>query len=306
MVIDVSEKDIESLGKIRAWEEAADEEHMKLGWQWFDVGVHMGTINKLLTMGLVERTYSSRSAKHHKLTDKAKIIMDGEADAVQEAREAKGEPNEDMYAHMFDDIVGYVDQKELIRESLQLDKPVHVLFYGPPAIAKTMFLSDIERVLGQSTMWMIGSATSKAGLWDGVAENRPKVILIDEIEKMTMTDSASLLSLMEKGRLVRTKVHRKLDVQLTVWVIATANRIHKMSTELLSRFKVCEVKEYSAVEFRNVVVNALTIHEGTDANSAAEIATRLVGKTHDVRDAIRVARLSKRVGVQRAVELIMT
>jgi Holliday junction DNA helicase RuvB len=306
MVLDIAPKDIDALKKMRIWEGGADEEHMRLGFQWFDVGVHMGTINKLLTMGLVERTYSSRSAKHHKLTDKAKAIMDGEAGSIQEAKEAMGEPSEDMYKAMFDDIVGYDNQKELIRESLQLDKPIHVLFAGPPAIAKTMFLSDVERVLGQSAMWLVGSATSRAGLWDAVAENKPKVLLIDELDKMTATDTAALLSLMEKGRLVRTKVHRKLDIQIDVWVIATANRLYKMSPELLSRFKVCEVKEYSAVEFRNVVVNALTIHEGIDGNSAAEIAMRLVGKSHDVRDAVRVARLSKRVGVQRAVELLMS
>ena len=45
--------------------------------------------------------------------------------------------------------------------------------------------------------------------------------------------------------------------------------------------------------------------EVTDSETAAEIATRLLGKTHDVRDAVRVARLSKRVGVKRAVELLI-
>ena len=78
-----------------------------------------------------------------------------------------------------------------------------------------------------------------------------------------------------------------------------------MAPELLSRFKVYKIGEYSAVEFRNVVTKALVRHEGVTESAAAEIAMRLVGKTHDVRDAVRVARLSRRVGVARAVELLI-
>jgi Holliday junction DNA helicase RuvB len=78
-----------------------------------------------------------------------------------------------------------------------------------------------------------------------------------------------------------------------------------MSPELLSRFKVYQINEYNALEFRNVVTNALVSHESLSQDEASEIALRLVGKTHDVRDAVRVARLSKRVGIQRAVELLV-
>jgi Holliday junction DNA helicase RuvB len=278
---------------------------MKLGWEWHDVGVYMSTVNKFLTMGLVVRTYSSRSAKHHKLTEKAKVIMDGGEESVQEARISIGEPTPDQYLHMFDDIVGYGDYKELAREALQLEKPIHLLFAGPPAIAKSMFLSDIERVLGESAMWMVGSATSKAGLWDSVAERKPRVLLIDELDKMSSGDTAALLTLMEKGRLVRTKVNRKLDIQYDIWVVATANRTYKMTAELLSRFKICNVVEYDAISFRNVVVNSLSMHEGLNPEQASIIALKLVNKTHDVRVAVRVARLSKRVGIARAVELIL-
>jgi len=301
----LNEKDYEALKKIRLFEETVPREEWPLGWQWYQVGVHMGTINKLITIGMVERTYSSRSSKEHMLTARAKEIMDAEPGDDLTPPPVSGEPGEEDYSNMFSDIVGYGDLKELLRESLQLDKPIHVLLSGPPAIAKTMFLWDVERVLGEQAMWLVGSATSRAGLWDAVAESRPRVLLIDELDKMTATDTSALLSLMEKGRLVRTKVHRKLDLQLDVWIIASANRLTRMAPELLSRFKVYKVGEYSAVEFRHVVTNALVRHEAVTESVAAEIALRLVGKTHDVRDAVRVARLSKRVGVTRAVELLM-
>ena len=48
----------------------------------------------------------------------------------------------------------------------------------------------------------MGSATSKAGLWNSVAEREPQILLIDELDKMSATDTAVLLSLMEGGGLV--------------------------------------------------------------------------------------------------------
>jgi Holliday junction DNA helicase RuvB len=300
---DLLEKDIECLTKMLEFEKNKPKEEWQLGWEWHQVGVMQGTINKFITMGLVERTFSSRSTKAHVLTEKAKTILEHREQAPSMPAIV---PVGDMdFSHMFNDIVGYEDLKELLRECLQVDKPIHVLLVGPPALAKTLFLWDIENAWGEHAMWLVGSATSRAGLWDAVAEKRPRIILIDELDKMSATDTAALLSLMEKGRLVRMKVNRRLDIELDVWVIACANRIYKMSPELLSRFKVYQINEYNALEFRNVVTNALVSHESLSQDEASEIALRLVGKTHDVRDAVRVARLSKRVGIQRAVELLV-
>ncbi len=302
---DLNERDFDALKKIRVFEETAPSEDWPLGWQWYQVGVAMGTINKLITMGMVERTYSSRSSKEHKLTARAKEIMDAEPGDDLTPPPVVRESSEEDYSDMFGDIVGYDDLKELIRESLQLDKPIHVLLVGPPATAKSLILYDIERVLAGMTMWAVGSGVSRAGLWDAIADSKPRVLLFDEIDKLSSTDSSALLSLMETGRLVRTKVHRSMDVKVDVRVIGSANRISKMSPELLSRFKVYPVHEYNATEFRKVVTSALVAYEHIDSSSASEIATRLAGRTHDIREAIRVARLSKRVGIKRAVELLI-
>jgi hypothetical protein len=35
------------------------------------------------------------------------------------------------------------------------------------------------------------------------------------------------------------------------------------------------------------------------------IAEQLIGKTHDIRDAIRVARIGKKTGIKRAIELLI-
>ena len=143
---------------------------------------------------------------------------------------------------LFSGIVGYDNIKELMKTSLALDKPVHILLYGPPAIAKSMFLWEIERVYGSQCLPFIGSATSHAGMWDMLIERRPRILLIDELEKMNLTDTAGLLSLMEYGRIIRAKVGRSMDEKIAVWVFATANRITKIPPELLSRFAKQELE----------------------------------------------------------------
>jgi Holliday junction DNA helicase RuvB len=121
---------------------------------------------------------------------------------------------------LFGDIIGHEDVKELLVACLLAEKPVHVLLAGPPALAKTLFLWDIEQAAGERAIWLVGSATSKAGLWDLVAERQPQIILIDELDKMNAADTAALLSMMEGGRLVRAKKGRELDLLNPLWVIA--------------------------------------------------------------------------------------
>lgn len=303
--MDVTVEDVELLKKILDYESTMDEYSASLGWTWLNLGVYSSTIHKLLVKGLVRVTYKSRSSTNFLLTDAGKEMAAAGPDMLAEPEKSVDEEPVLDISGLFSDIVGYEDIKELLRESLQLDKPIHILLYGPPSLAKTMFIWDIERAGGEAAMPLLGSATSHAGLWDLIAEKRPKWLLVDELEKMNLTDMAALLSIMEKGRIIRAKVGRRLDEKVKIWVVATANRIHRLPPELLSRFAVCEMGEYGATQFKNVVTNVLVSHEDTSPDDAYQIAMRLLGRTHDVRDAVRVARLAKRVGVQRAIELLV-
>lgn len=301
--MEITQEDIDLLEKIADYENHMSEGEKKLGWTWLNVGVFSSTIHKLLVKDLVTLTFKSRSSTNFMLTDLGRSAI---STGVQREAPVEEQPPPVLdVSQMFSDVTGYDDIKELFRESLQLEKVIHVLLYGPPSLAKSMFLWDIETAFGEVALPLLGSATSHAGLWDLVAERRPKVILVDEIEKMTLTDMAGLLSLMQTGRIIRAKVGRKLDEQLNVRVIAAANRISKLPPELLSRFAKYELEEYTATEYTKVVQSVLISHEDTSEEDAHEIAMRLVGRTHDVRDAVRVARLAKRTGVKRAVELLL-
>jgi len=297
----VSEKGLRALKAAVAFE-GTPECDKALGWRWYEVSASAGVLNSLVTKELLRISFKSRSSTHYLLTDKGRALAEGTLKEVTK-QELVHEPV-DM-AGVFSDIVGYDDVKELLRESLQLEKPIHVLLHGPPSLAKSMFLWDIEQVFGEMAVPLLGSATSHAGLWDLVAERKPKVILVDELEKMTLTDIAGLLSIMQTGRIIRAKVGRKLDEKVNAWVIAAANRIQRLPPELLSRFAKFQLGEYNSSEFVKVVKSVLVQHENTEDEDSHEIAMRLVGRTHDVRDAVRVARLAKRVGVKRAVELLL-
>lgn len=172
-------------------------------------------------------------------------------------------------------------------------------------MAKTLFLWDIERAGGERAIWLVGSATSKAGLWDLVAERQPRILLIDELDKMNAADTAALISMMEGGRLVRAKKGRELDLTHLLWVVAATNRMHGLSPELLSRFAVRKLEPYVPLEYQRVVKGVLVRRENVSPELAQDIAQRLDGRSQDVRDAVRTARLAPQVGVEKAVRLLL-
>ena len=301
----MKEADIELLRQIAEIEDGLDPESLtaKLGWRSRDVGMWPGTLTALRMKGYVKDAYESNSYHGYKLTEKARALISGSSlpSPTQTPQDGKLSLPDDM----FEDIIGHPEVKDLLRASLMAEKPVHVLLSGPPALAKTLFLWDIERAAGELAVWLVGSATSKAGLWDLVAERRPRVILLDEIDKMNAADTAALLSMMEGGRLVRAKKGRELDITHQIWVVAATNRLYGLSLELLSRFAVRKIEAYSRADYQMVVKGVLVRRENVEPELAQEIAQRLDGRSQDVRDSVRVARLAPQLGVEKAMKLLL-
>jgi len=304
--MNLTSKDKEALLKIAEFEEQCDPQSLagKLGFTWADVSIWPATLNRLLTFGLLQVTYRSNSYRGMRLTEDGrehvKLLRVGSSPSPSSPSGKLSLPGD-----LFEDIIGHEDIKQLLKASLLAEKPVHVLLSGPPALAKTLFLWDIERACGEKAIWLVGSATSKAGLWDLVAERQPRVLLVDELDKMNAADTAALLSMMEGGRLVRAKKGRELDLSHPLWVVAATNKLYGLSPELLSRFAVRKIEAYSRSDYQKVVRGVLVRREGVSPDMAEEIARRLDGRSQDVRDAVRVARLAPQVGVERAVSLLL-
>jgi len=303
--MDLNQKQMNALLSILEYEQTHDPKEFSLGWSWSDVRVTPATLNNLLLKGLVSEKFHSNSYRGLLLTDLGRE----QASLLAEPTEAYEKPlceSLTLSDDLFEDIIGHDEVKELLRAALLAEKPVHILLAGPPALAKSLFLWDIERVCGERAVWLVGSATSKAGLWDLVAEREPRILLIDELDKMNAADTAALLSLMEGGRLVRAKKGRTLDATIPVKVVAATNQVVKLSPELKSRFAIRKLKPYDAAQYRTVVKGVLVRREDVNPDLAEEITKKLEGKSQDVRDAVRVARLSSQLSVDKAIHLLLS
>jgi len=294
--------DIELLAEIAKFEDSVDMSEFRMGWSWRHVRIWPATLSRLFKDGYLDNVFRSNSYTGYRLSELGRAIVSSR----QEDAAVPDTPQQlDIAEHIFGDIIGHDDVKELLRACLLAEKPVHVLLAGPPALAKSLFLWDIERAAGERAIWLVGSATSKAGLWDVVAERQPQILLIDELDKMNAADTAALLSMLEGGRLVRAKRGRELDLRNQLTVVAASNRLRLLSPELKSRFAIRTLSAYSREDFLTVVRGVLVSRENLSTEMAGEIARQLDGRTQDVRDAIRAARLVPQLGVARAVNLLM-
>src|ERR671933_1307453 len=143
----------------------------------------------------------------------------------------------------------------MMLRALQSPERAHTLLVGPPACAKSLFMLEIEEYLRSKVYFAEGSSTTKAGLQSFIAENQHKeIIIIDEIDKMQMKDQEGLLTMMERGEFVSTKVRNTKTVKANIVIFATSNSTERLSKPLLSRFTVYEIPEYTYPEFELISV----------------------------------------------------
>ncbi len=192
---------------------------------------------------------------------------------------------------LFNDVYGYDDVKKVIVAVLRSRKPVHVLLWGPPATAKTLFLMDLQKLKGAS--YHLGSSSTKAGLTDFLLEHRPRVLIIDELDKMEYKDYAVLLSVMETGTLSVTKHEKRVEEKMDVWVVGAANRLDLLPPELVSRFQpnVFFFGDPDPEEYKKIVVYMLVNGEGVDEGLARYIAEKAAVLQMDIRGARGLGRV---------------
>lgn len=271
-------------------EKDAEKSQTNLGWEWFQARLNQATLRRLVLDNVIRISFKSNSSTHYRLVAPTLFKRTLEAYEKLQLQSEEQEPAE-LPTDLFTNIVGYQDLKDLLGRSLNNQAPVHFLLVGPPSTAKSLFLLELSRL--PNSRLALGGLTSKQGLARWLVDNKPRYMLVDEIDKMNMEDYSSLISLMETGIVSELKVGRTSTVRLTTWVFASANRAERLPPELRSRFLIFALKEYAPTEFMEVVYRTLTSREKTDEELAKYIAAELVGHTADVRDAIKVARLAK-------------
>lgn len=262
------------------------------GFEWFHVQAAVQTLNQLVIEGLLvtggpRGTFKSNSSTTYKLKD---------PELIRECLEAlsktgEGTENAEIPANLFDFIIGHEDIKSLLWRSIKSQHPVHVLMVGPPACSKSMFLGELARL--PFSRLTNGGGTSKAGLADYLLEFRPRYLIIDEIDKMPLSEMSILLSLMESGTVTRLKKRMRETEQMKTWVFAAANRDKHIWPELKSRFFTIQLKEYSVTDFIMITGSVLVVREKVEPGLAEYIASTLSSYTSDVREAIHFGRLAK-------------
>jgi hypothetical protein len=295
--INDSPETIDTLKQITSWEREhfSDKDFAVLGWEWktFDPPIKPQTLHRLHMNGILRLVYSSNSSKGYITNDPAAIlkalkIYDAErAEMVQ----ATNEDTPPVKIDLFESIIGYDDVKEILVQALNHRASVHWSLVGPAASSKTLFLMALEQLPGAS--YVLGSRMSKAGLSDLLLTFKPKILLIDEVDKLPRRDVAPLLSLCETGRVIETLYGRHKGITLDTVVFTAANRIDYVAPEILSRFEVLQFTEYTRDQFLELSMRLLP-REGVDPMLGKYIGVQVwdVLRNRDIREAVRIARLA--------------
>ena len=275
------------------------------GFAWHDVSGDPRTLNSLVVRRILRVSFKSNKWTAYRAVDREAIEK---ALAAYEGSFEQGITEDNIPEDLFQIVIGHEEKKDIISRSLEAPKPVHLLFWGIVASAKTLMLDELSRL--PNSRFILGSSLTRAGLLDILFNERPRYLIIDELEKIDSVENLSvLLSLMERGFVTETKYRRHRSLRLKTWVFGSANEIHGLPKELLSRFTPLRFREYTPDEFIDVAVKVLTERENIDSNLAvyiAEESLNLLG-TRDVRDCVKVARLLKQKSpedVDKVVEIL--
>ncbi len=260
-----------------------------LGFEWFEVHANPQTLKKMVTLKLLNITFSSHSSTHYKVANPVLV-----REAIQAMFEPTAQPAREMLADLFNSIVGYPDVKTLIRYALEAEKPAHLLLSGPPASAKTMFLLELRRL--PQSYYALAATLTAAGLADILFVYEPRFILIDEVERLSPEHIGVLNSLMATGIISETKHGKTRELELDTRVFAAGIKVEKLPQDLLSRFTKLHFAPYTEQEFIEVAQMVLTTRENTSLENAEYIA-RALWQIHeqnaDVRQCVQIARLSR-------------
>lgn len=200
-------------------------------------------------------------------------------------------PSEDV---LFSEIQGYNDLKHLLTKMVMSDQSVHAVLVGPPGSGKTMFLMSIQQKM-KDAFYIDGTNASGPGIVDKLFSlPDTEVIIVDEIEKMSIKDQNVLLNLLETGKLVSTKVRKTAEMEFKgIKLFATSNDIDLLSKPLRSRLIELHLPEYKFEEFQDIVIRLASDRHDLDEDVGKKIA-RVVWydmKTRDVRDAMQLTKL---------------
>ena len=144
-----------------------------------------------------------------------------------------------------------------------------------------------------------GSVTTTRIL-DVLEEKRPKIICIDELDKMPR-QFQKLLNFMEGGHIKVDQMRRQYDFKIKgAKVFAACNEITRLSRPVQSRFRRLHLPPYTEQQFLEVSVKVLP-----KLKIAHVIGKRVWCQRVDIRDVISIGKLVRKNDGPEEVEQIL-
>lgn len=280
---------------ILAYENNSDIDYLRdksksgiVGWEAQTIGLPSQKLRPLLNAGLLGITFSSNSSTDYALAGKELIngFLEGNVTSSRTPVEQELELPDDL----FDCIISYDDVKDEIKFTLREGRRSHYLMIGPPATAKSLFLMELGRLSGAYPA--TGSTVTGPGLTDALLTYQPKILILDELDKVRMDATAVLLSVMESGDVLQTKYKRHGGQKISLSVFAAANRDRGLAPELLSRFdSKLYFHPYSFNDFVAICGGYLSRYENVPSHIAEYIGKQTWYQLdRDIRTARGIAR----------------
>jgi ATP-dependent Lon protease len=123
-------------------------------------------------------------------------------------------------------------------------------------------------------------------------EERPQIVLLDELDKMSRQFSEKLLNFLESGKVKLDQKNCQMDFELKgCKIFGTANNIKRLSPPLQSRFRRLHLPSYTKEQFINVAVKVCP--------KLPKDITMMIGQEvfmvgGNIRDVISISRLLKK------------
>jgi MoxR-like ATPase len=200
----------------------------------------------------------------------------------------------------FDKISGYDDLKGIVIRALDAEDNYNLLLIGPPASSKTLFLQGILEM--EDGVYFDATNTTNRIL-DVLEEKRPRIICIDELDKMPRPFQNQLLNFLESGHIKVDQQKRRYDFTIkSAKVFASANDINRLSKPLASRFRKLFLHRYTESEFLDVSEKVLS---KLSPGIARYIGKQIWDSQGDIRDVLAAGKLVQKSDGPEEIEQIM-
>ena len=195
--------------------------------------------------------------------------------------------------HMeFENICGFDGVKDVIRRILDSEENFNLLLIGQAPSAKTLFLLGIIEARKAVYFNVYNQSV------DMLDKQRPKIICIDELDKMSKDFQNHLLDFLENGHMKDRIFH--FEVQ-SCKVFATCTDISGLSKSMQSRFRRLHLAAYTEEQFLEVAVRMLPKLKETTARMIGDQVWNQGNK--DIRNLIIIGKLLRNVDGEEQIDI---